>query len=484
MVYGQYYRIKIAKITLKWFLRPRTLASALYLTAVACVVATMLMSFSQIFHGHPTTLPSAAQQWSIHFLTETGFHGMNMTNSTEKNGTKVIWTHPELDILHKKPFQFLSQYKNPCWYEPLYTTNVYQNNKYSLLSPNIASTMIRLMTEWSTRLLKDQNAQRLRCLPYFFIIGQPKCGSTDLFRRILYHPDVVSPPIKELHWWSRNRMGKRINYTDIIPLSDYIDMFDQAAIQIERRGDNSKYQIVTGEASVSVMWENDDWWHFPENEGQEEPLYTTGDYIKHILPELKIIIILRNPTERLFSDYLYFNPTANKSVADFHNRVNFSVQLYENCFSNHSIRHCIYNTTIGMASQVRLRVGLYSAYLKDWMKLFPTEQILIVTLKEYSEKILKTMKKVFKFLNLRALTKQQYTEMKRIKRQNKRKFKDQRVGTMLKETQMLLKRFYDPFDDELCKLLGISRETLWETNDTQKNSSHGKNAPIVDDDEI
>lgn len=107
----------------------------------------------------------------------------------------------------QKPFQFLSQYKNPCWYEPLYTTNVYQNNKYSLLSPNIASTMIRLMTEWNTRLLQDENAHRLRCLPYFFIIGQPKCGSTDLFRRILYHPDVVSPPIKELHWWSRNRMG-------------------------------------------------------------------------------------------------------------------------------------------------------------------------------------------------------------------------------------------------------------------------------------
>jgi ABC-type multidrug transport system permease subunit len=55
-VYGQYYRNKIAKIAVKWFLRPRTLASALYLTAVACVIATMLMSFSQIFHGHPTTI--------------------------------------------------------------------------------------------------------------------------------------------------------------------------------------------------------------------------------------------------------------------------------------------------------------------------------------------------------------------------------------------------------------------------------------------
>lgn len=29
--------------------------------------------------------------------------------------------------------------------------------------------------------------------------------------------------------------GRRLNYTDIIPLSDYVDMFDMAAYHIERR---------------------------------------------------------------------------------------------------------------------------------------------------------------------------------------------------------------------------------------------------------
>lgn len=478
MVNGQCYPRNIAKITLKWF-RPRTLTSALYLTAVICVFGTILITLTQM-RGDTTTLPTAARPWLIHFLKETGIYSRNFTNNTENNFTsRVIWTHPELDILHKKPFQFLSQYKNPCWYEPLYTTNVYQNNKYSVMSPNIASTMIRLMTEWNQRLMKDEKAQRLRCLPYFYIIGQPKCGSTDLFKRIVQHPDVVSPPIKELHWWSRNRMGKRINYTDIIPLSDYIDMFDQAAFQIERRGYTAKHQIITGEASVSVMWENDDWFHLPENEGQEEPKYTNSDYVRHLLPNVKIIVILRNPVERLFSDYLYFNPTANKSLEDFHEKVNYSLTLYEGCFLNHSVRHCLYNNTIAATSEVRLRIGVYSVYLKDWLKVFPKEQILVVTLKEYSEQLLNTIKKVFKFLNLRTLNKDLYDAIKRIRKQNTRKYKNMKVGAMLKETQNLLQKFYDPFDKELSQLLG--RWFLWKDEEKQNSSYIKPKAVVVDD---
>lgn len=48
---------------------------------------------------------------------------------------------------------------------------------------------------------------RFRCLPYFYIIGQPKCGTTDLFDRLRFHPDVRLALLKEPHWWSRKRFG-------------------------------------------------------------------------------------------------------------------------------------------------------------------------------------------------------------------------------------------------------------------------------------
>lgn len=56
--------------------------------------------------------------------------------------------------------------------------------------------------------------------------------------------------------------------------------------------------LSVGEASVSVMWENDDWYHLPENEGMDEPMYTNGNYLKHFMPKLKILVILRNPSDR------------------------------------------------------------------------------------------------------------------------------------------------------------------------------------------
>lgn len=68
------------------------------------------------------------------------------------------------------PFTFNSSHKNPCW------TSV--NGK-------------------------------LKCLPYFQVIGMDKCGTTDLFARISRHPDVV-PNVKnkETMWWSWERYGE------------------------------------------------------------------------------------------------------------------------------------------------------------------------------------------------------------------------------------------------------------------------------------
>lgn len=51
---------------------------------------------------------------------------------------------------------FLSGFKNPCWYK----TDDYDG------------------------------VQNLICLPYAYILGQPKCGTSDLFERLKSHPDV------------------------------------------------------------------------------------------------------------------------------------------------------------------------------------------------------------------------------------------------------------------------------------------------------
>lgn len=54
---------------------------------------------------------------------------------------------------------------------------------------------------------------------------------------------------------------------------------------------------------------------------------------------------------RLYSDYLYFK-MANKSAEDFHQKVTESVQLFQSCLSERSLRSCVYNTSLSNAMPV------------------------------------------------------------------------------------------------------------------------------------
>lgn len=49
---------------------------------------------------------------------------------------------------------------------------------------------------------------RERCLPYFFILGEMKCGTTSLFRKITQHPQVVAPRNKEVRYLQQPRYRK------------------------------------------------------------------------------------------------------------------------------------------------------------------------------------------------------------------------------------------------------------------------------------
>ena len=49
---------------------------------------------------------------------------------------------------------------------------------------------------------------RMRCLPYFYIIGPQKTGTTDLFRSLVAHPNIAQGYAKEPHWWTRSRLSK------------------------------------------------------------------------------------------------------------------------------------------------------------------------------------------------------------------------------------------------------------------------------------
>lgn len=381
--------------------------------------------------------------------------------------TDIIRTDPEL--FSTIPQHFLPEVKSPCWYEevPERSIDPYSRNRYKQMSKRFRNACDYLKNNFQQHIQhKEGQDYRLRCLPYFYIIGQPKCGTTDLYQRMLLHPEFRFNTIKEPHWWTRKRFGYirfkdgfRRNYTR----EDYLDLFDLAAHKIqEGLNGNSEHnrtlQLITGEASVSTMWDNQAW-SYVLNVDQGDPPYLTQDFVHKIQPNAKIIIMLRDPTERLYSDYLYFKK-ANKSAEDFHQKVMESVQLFKSCLLERSLRSCVYSTNLYNSMPVRLNMGMYIVFILDWLTVFPKEQILTLCLEGYSANIKGTFKKVFNFLKVGSVSKQVEAALTKKSKYNTRREADQKVGPMLPATRVLLRQFHQPFNHELAALLD-NEAFLW-----------------------
>lgn len=124
----------------------------------------------------------------------------------------LILLPPSLQLFSIIPRHFLPSIKSPCWYEELsgeLSMDPYRKNLFTLRSKSFKTVCDRLRTNFHQHLYnRDGKPLRLRCLPYFYIIGQPKCGTTDLFHRLLLHPEVKFNTMKEPHWWTRKRFGE------------------------------------------------------------------------------------------------------------------------------------------------------------------------------------------------------------------------------------------------------------------------------------
>jgi Sulfotransferase domain len=115
--------------------------------------------------------------------------------------------------------------------------------------------------------------------PTFICVGAGKAGTTWLWDMLRQHPDVYLPGAKELHWFNEiSYDGPDVrNPNHAKPLSWYLAFFSDA-----RPGQ------VCGEISPSYLWSD-----------------TAPELIHRFDASMRILIMLRDPVERLFSSYLF-----------------------------------------------------------------------------------------------------------------------------------------------------------------------------------
>ncbi|WP_270725248.1 sulfotransferase domain-containing protein [Shimia sp. Alg240-R146] len=177
--------------------------------------------------------------------------------------------------------------------------------------------------------------------PDFVGIGAQKAATTWLFKRLSMHPDVYFPRGKEIHFWDRRETVGR-------PLKEYESIF--SGLQIKHIGGK------TGDITPAYLRISD----------------TLIKEFKEQAPDVRLMVILRNPVERAIS-------AAAQVIRNKERSSNQSNPLFSK------------NTTEG---------GLYGKHLTRWLEHFSKEQLLVLTQDEIREDGRAVMKKVAEHLSI------------------------------------------------------------------------------------
>ncbi|XP_061192047.1 carbohydrate sulfotransferase 15-like [Saccostrea echinata] len=309
-----------------------------------------------------------------------------------------------------------------------------------------------------------------------------KCGTTDLFARISRHPDVaVNTKNKETMYWSWKRYGYWLWSASMMKtyFSDYVNYFSNtAALLNNATRKDGKTKLITGDGTPMDMWDFRGWKMIPQNRGLSEPRYLTPHLIKHINPDVKLIVILRNPVDRLYSDYYFIdNGERNKNQTTFHFAVLKAIDVLERCRIRRSLRSCLFDFHINadlVKQKTRIHLGFYAVYLREWLSVFPREQMLILRTEDYSSNVSSVVRQVFKFLELRDLTDDELEKLNITVSKRVYVTKD-KIGKppMNPKTRQILENIYRSDIQDLYKLLNDER-FLWQSqnNVIEKNKEN------------
>ncbi len=113
--------------------------------------------------------------------------------------------------------------------------------------------------------------------PNLFLVGAAKAGTTSLYRELARHPAIYMSPMKEPHFFSQIEPApeRKAFFPHVTGEDEYLALFEGATTE-----------ELLGEASTSYLWD-----------GQ------AAERIKRVVPEARILIMLRDPVDRAYSQY-------------------------------------------------------------------------------------------------------------------------------------------------------------------------------------
>lgn len=264
-----------------------------------------------------------------------------------------------------------------------------------------------------------------RPAPDFLIIGTKRGGTTSLFNYLLMHPGVLG-------LYPQSRGKKSTNY--------FFQEYDRGERWYRSHYHSRAYRSWLARSLG-----------YPPVGGEASPYYLWDPRVARLAhdlsPDLKAIVLLRDPVERAWSHYqersqngvepLSFLAALEAEPA----RTAGELERMAGDPRYYSAAHDFYS--------YRSR-GVYLPQLKNWTSVFPREQLLVLRSEDMYAEVQPVFDRACEFLGIAQ------TELP-----SKRTFNASGRSSMPEEARRELTRYYAPLNEELEEYLGHSMK--WST---------------------
>ncbi|MDA3822162.1 MAG: sulfotransferase [Bacteroidales bacterium] len=200
--------------------------------------------------------------------------------------------------------------------------------------------------------------------PNFIVVGAPKSGTTSLFYYLRQHPDIYLPIKKELHYFSYSQIAEHSNGPgDLVTLNslcaskeEYLNHYNDV-----------RYESFIGEVSPSYLY-----------------YANVAEQIKKELGTAKIIVMLRNPIEKAYSQYMHLVRDQREHL-DFYDALLAEPERKKNKWGD----FWLYASS-----------SLYSEKLKIYQSVFGEENVKVVLFHDFINNPDAVLVDVFEFLGV------------------------------------------------------------------------------------
>ncbi len=265
-----------------------------------------------------------------------------------------------------------------------------------------------------------------RPVPDFLVIGAKKAGTSSLMNWLLSHPSVarlfpVAERVKSPHYFDINYWRGPMWYRSHFPT--------RAARQRQERRTGAL--SVTGEASPYYLFHP-----------------AAPDRVAAALPQVRVIVLLRDPVSRAYSNYWDRRAFGTEDLATFEQAIDAEPQRLAGV-DQHRLRTDPHYYSADHDHHTYLARGRYAEHLRRWIELVPGERLLVLRAEDVFRDPAETFATVQRFLRIPVVADL-----------GLRAYNARSRSPMDPATRARLADYYRPHNAALYELLG--RDLGWE----------------------